>query len=251
MLEPSEDSSGSLPWWHPRRPADVGGRTPRPSWERLVTGRLDSPWTVERIAVERGRLLRRLGRNDEAVATWLDLAGKPGAVAIQAWIEVAKLREHRLGDRPGALDATGRAIALAERRRRLGRHDEAVAAWLALASGPGSIAVQAWIEVAKLREHRLADLAGALDATRRAAVLAERRRRMGLGDPLVERALATRLGRLRRRTAQPGATAYALAGATSGSRGSGSIDSQVPRTQSRSGSNEQAIVRRSPARAFR
>ena len=186
------DADPADPWWSPKRRPDIGGRAQRTSWETVAAGRLDSPWTEERIGIERGRLLRRLGR-----------------------------------------------------------HDVAVAAWLGLASGPGSVAVQAWIEVAKLREHRLADLAGALDATRRAAVLAERRRRMGMGDPLVERALATRLGRLRRRTAQPGATASALTGATSGSRGSGSIDSQVPRTQSRSGSNEQAIVRRSPARAFR
>jgi hypothetical protein len=107
-----------------------------------VTGRLDSPWTTERIAIERGRLLRRLGRNDEAVATWLDLAAGPGAVAVQAWIEVAKLREHRLGDLAGALDATSRAMALAERRRRL-----------------------------------------------------------GMGDPLIDRALTVRLDRLRRRSA--------------------------------------------------
>ncbi len=127
-IEPSDagDSPGALPWWHPRRPADVGGRTPRPSWERLVTGRLDSPWTAERITIERGRLLRRLGRFDEAVATWMDLAAGPGPVAVQAWIEVAKLREHRLADLPGALDATGRASAIAERRRRLGLGDPAV-----------------------------------------------------------------------------------------------------------------------------
>jgi hypothetical protein len=195
VLEPSDEPPG-LPWWHPRRPADIGGGTPRPTWERLVTGRLDSPWTIERIEIERGRLLRRLGRNDEAVAVWLDLAANPGAVSIQAWVEVAKLREHRLGDLPGALDATGRAIALAERRRRL-----------------------------------------------------------GLGDPTVDRALATRLERLQRRAAvspvgrvegQP-----AERGGTSGTRGSVAIPSQVARTQSRSGSNEQAIVRRSPARALR
>jgi uncharacterized protein len=194
VLEPAEDPSGSLPWWHPRRPADIGGRTPRPSWERVITGRLDSPWTAERIAIERGRLLRRLGRHDEAVATWLDLAGGPGAVAIQAWIEVAKLREHRLGDRAGALDATGRAIALAERRRRL-----------------------------------------------------------GMGDPIVDRALSVRLDRLRRRMAAAGAGSGQLTGGggTSGTRGSGSMPAHVARTQSRSGSNEQAIVRRSPARALR
>ena len=40
-------------------------------------------------------------------------------------------------------------------------------------------------------------------------------------------------------------------GGTRGTRGSGSIDVQVSRTQSRSGSNEQAIVRRSPASALR
>ena len=146
VLEPSDDPPG-LPWWHPRRPADVGGRAARPSWERLVTGRLDSPWTVERVAIERGRLLRRLGRHDEAVASWLDLA-----------------------------------------------------------AGPGAIAVQAWVEVAKLREHRLADLAGALDATSRAVAIAERRRRLGLGDPIVDRALAARLERLRRRSALAAAT---------------------------------------------
>jgi uncharacterized protein len=122
VLERSEEPP-ALPWWHPRRPADIGGRTSRPSWERTVAGRLDSPWTAERIAIERGRLLRRMGRPDEAVAAWLDLASGPGAVAIQAWVEVAKLREHRLGDLAGALDATGRAMALAERRRRLGLGD--------------------------------------------------------------------------------------------------------------------------------
>jgi hypothetical protein len=194
ILEPSDEPAG-LPWWHPKRPADIGGRTPRPTWERLVTGRLDSPWSIERIEIERGRLLRRLGRNDEAVAVWLDLAATPGGIAIQAWVEVAKLREHRLGDLPGALDATARAMALAERRRRL-----------------------------------------------------------GLADPIVDRALDIRLARLRRRTA---ATSVSPApqlvgrGGTTGTRGSGVIPSQDARTQSRSGSNEQAIVRRSPASALR
>ena len=124
-LEPTDDGPG-LPWWHPTRVPDVGGRARRPAWERIVTGRLDSPWTAERVTIERGRLLRRLGRYDEAVATWLDLAARPGAVAIQAWTEVAKLREHRLGDVAGALDATSRAIALAERRRRVGMGDPIV-----------------------------------------------------------------------------------------------------------------------------
>ena len=192
--EPGETEA--RPWWDPKRPADIGGRSRPPGWDRIVSGRLESPWTVERVTIERGRLLRRLGRHDEAVATWLDLAAVPGAIAVQAWVEVAKLREHRLADLAGALDATTRAIALAERRRRL-----------------------------------------------------------GMGDPIVERALDVRLARLRRRmvTAGPesrGQPATTPPG-TSGTRGSSSMSAQVARTQSRSGSNEHAIVRRSPARALR
>ena len=198
----TSDEAGGVPWWDPRRSADIGGRTRRRDWDRVVTGRLDSPWTIERVSIERGRLLRRLGRHDEAVATWLDLAQGPGAIAVQAWIEVAKLREHRLADLGGALDATGRAVALTERRRRL-----------------------------------------------------------GLGDPTVDRALAVRLARLRRRLASSPAVVGTVVpsqpaleptrGGTSGIRGSSSIPGQVARTQSRSGSNEQAIARRSPARASR
>jgi uncharacterized protein len=173
-LEPADDPAGT-PWWDPKRPADVGGRRPRPGWERIVTGRLDSPWTVERVTIERGRLLRRLGRYDDAAATWLELAQGPGAVAVQAWIEVAKLREHRLADLVGALDATSRAVGLAERRRRL-----------------------------------------------------------GLGDPAVERALSLRLARLRRRLA-PAArveTAVQLGevrGGTSGTRPSRALSGHVAR----------------------
>jgi uncharacterized protein len=180
------------PWWSPKRPPDIGGRPRRTSWATLGGGRLESPWTEERIVIERARLLRRLGR-----------------------------------------------------------HDDAVGCWLGLATGPGSVAIQAWIEVAKLREHRLSDLPGALDAAIRAASLAERRRRIGMGDPALEGAIGARLARLRRRADQPRAAIPEAIDVTSGSRGSGSMSSQVARTQSRSGSNEQAIVRRSPARALR
>lgn len=202
------DATGR-PWWHPRRVADIGGRRPASGWSGVVDGRLDSPWTIERVTIERARLLRRLHRDHDAVATWLGLTGTGGAISVHAWIEIAKLREHRLGDVGGAIEATGRAAALAERRRRI-----------------------------------------------------------GLGDPPVEAGLAMRLVRLRRRAAgladtveAPPAGSQAQAGViaagaswtggTSGTRGSTAIPSQVARTQSRSGSNEQAIVRRSPARALR
>jgi hypothetical protein len=113
------------PWWHPRGVADVGGSRARRNWSRTVEGRQDSPWTLERVLIERARLLRRMGRFEEAVATWQDLTGRPGAVAIHAWVEVAKLREHRLGDLAGALDAARRAWTLLVRRRGLGMGDPA------------------------------------------------------------------------------------------------------------------------------
>jgi tetratricopeptide (TPR) repeat protein len=108
-------------WWRPRRPVDYGGRW-QPSSPAAVP-RQDSPWTEERIFVERARLLRRLGRYAAAAEAWEALAAGIGPIAVVAWIEVAKLREHRLGDLAGALAAAGRARDLADRRRRMGRID--------------------------------------------------------------------------------------------------------------------------------
>ena len=90
--------------------------------------------------------------------------------------------------------------------RRLGRFGEAAATWEALAVGTGPVAAHAWVEVSKLREHRLGDLAGALAAGLRARSVIERRRRLALIDPALERALARRLERLVRRAAAAGAT---------------------------------------------
>jgi hypothetical protein len=109
-------------WWTPRRPVDFGGR-PRARPAAAPSPRLDSPWTEERILVERARLLRRLGRFDAAAETWQALAAGIGPTALAAWIEVAKLREHRLGDPHGALAAVERARDIAARRRAIGRHD--------------------------------------------------------------------------------------------------------------------------------
>ncbi len=109
-------------WWAPRRPVDFGGR-PRTPPAATQPPLLDSPWTEERILVERARLLRRLGRFEAATVTWEALGSGPGHLAVMAWVEVAKLREHRLRDPTGALAAVDRARALVERRRRLGRPD--------------------------------------------------------------------------------------------------------------------------------
>lgn len=87
--------------------------------------------------------------------------------------------------------------------RRLGRPADAAAAWQVIAMAGGPLAAHAWVEVAKVREHALADHAGALAATAAAERAAERSRLLGTLDPTFEPALARRrrrLGALVRRT---------------------------------------------------
>jgi RNase_H superfamily len=113
------------PWWSPRRPPDFGGRPGRypvaGAWDAAESSRRDAPWTESRMLAERARLLRRLGRYHDAEAAWIGLAASRGAVGTLAWIEVAKLREHRLGDLAGAVEAANAALRLAERQAWLGR----------------------------------------------------------------------------------------------------------------------------------
>jgi len=109
-------------WWTPKRAVDYGGRV-RAVPPAVPLTRLDSPWTEERILIERARLLRRLTRYGEAADVWRALGAGWGPVAPLAWVEVAKLLEHRLCDLPGALAAVDRARAVADRRRTLGRTD--------------------------------------------------------------------------------------------------------------------------------
>lgn len=116
----SDDDDG---WWLPRRPVDFGGKPRRAAPSALETPRVDSPWTEDRILVERARLLRRLGRFGEAALVWESIGAGAGPLSAHAWIEVAKLREHRLHDLPGAIDAARRAGEVIGRRRRLGRYD--------------------------------------------------------------------------------------------------------------------------------
>jgi hypothetical protein len=87
--------------------------------------------------------------------------------------------------------------------RRLNRIDEAIEAWLAVAACGGSEGALAWIEVAKLREHVSRDAAGALEACERARAVLDRRRAVGAAIPRLERDVAHRMGRLRRRALRP------------------------------------------------
>jgi tetratricopeptide (TPR) repeat protein len=159
-----------------------------------------------------------------------DYAPSPSAVRID--------RERIVADRARLL-------------RRLGRDDEALEAWRDLANGGGPYAIAAWIEVAKALEHRVHDPAGALAATRAAQAAVERARFTGRPLPRLEADLAIRARRLLRRVQRAGVLARRRQRGTSGSLRSAGIAAHVSRTQSRSGSNEQAIVRRSPASALR
>jgi len=129
------------------------------------------------------RLLRRRGRRDEAASCYEDaLAGceRP--------------------DAPRSVDAGSMALEHARLLARIGRRVEARAIWQALTHRGGEVALQAWLALAKDREHHLRDPAGALAATAELERLLARRRAMGLFTPDLERDLPRRIRRLRRRT---------------------------------------------------
>jgi hypothetical protein len=95
----------------------------------------------------------------------------------------------------------GIAMERARTLTRMGLRDEAEGAWRAIALEGGRHAAWAWLHVAKHREHDAGDFRAALAATERARALAERSRLFGLRDRHVERDLARRVPRLRRRLA--------------------------------------------------
>lgn len=72
------------------------------------------------LSAERARLLARLGRRDEAIVAWLEIARRGGPGAAVAWLQVARYREHVQRDVGGALDACHEAAAVAGRARAWG-----------------------------------------------------------------------------------------------------------------------------------
>jgi hypothetical protein len=133
VLRAGEDDQA---WWLASARPDFGGRRPAGGWRGPTAGSRGGPlgpppglgtWDVEarftdeRLAAERARVLARLGRWAEAVEAWTSAASAPGALGVIATIQVAKIREHRLRDPSGALEATRAAWRSCERSRVLGR----------------------------------------------------------------------------------------------------------------------------------
>ena len=125
------------------------------------------------------RLYRHEGRLEEAV-TCLEIAG-----------------ESIDGGDPDVALAT---VELARLLRRAGRLAEAGLAWSRLVSAPGHLAGLGWIELAKEREHRERDLAGAWAATDEALLALYRSR--GHGNAMQRRALEADLVKRRARLAR-------------------------------------------------
>jgi uncharacterized protein YprB with RNaseH-like and TPR domain len=95
-------------------------------------------------------------------------------------------------------------VLVAERARllaRLGKRDEAAHGWLAVAQEGGRLAPLGWVQVAKYREHVARDPEHAIEAAARAGSLAARARLTGVPLTWLERDLARRVPRLRRRLA--------------------------------------------------
>jgi hypothetical protein len=144
-------------------------------WPRLHPGDLSG---LARAHANRGRLAE-------------SLAAVEAALAADAWtagvIDGAQIHRHLSAER-------ARLLA------RLGRRSEAYVAWLdiALRGGPG--AALAWLHVARHREHRERDMAGALAACHEAAAVAERARLWDRPMLSIEADLERRLARLRRKS---------------------------------------------------
>ncbi len=112
-------------WWSVRRRPDFGGRFGRSSadsvWRSVSADRLETRWTDLRLIADRARVLRRLGQYRDAESAWVEVADAGGTLGALAWVEVAKLREHRRRDFEAALAATLAALRLIERIRLHGR----------------------------------------------------------------------------------------------------------------------------------
>jgi uncharacterized protein len=136
-------------------------------------------WSAPGDLIRLARLFRHEGRVDDAVSC-LEMAG-----------------EDVNGGDPDTALAT---VELARLLRRCGRLPEAGLAWGRLVTAPGPLAALGWVELAKEREHRERNLAGAWAATDQALLALYRSR--GHGQAMQRRALEADLVRRRARLAK-------------------------------------------------
>lgn len=136
-------------------------------------------WAPPGDLVRLARLFRHEARYDEAVAC-LETAGE--AVAA------------------GDPDVAVATVELARLLRRIGRFADAGVAWSRLVTSAGPLAALGWIELAKEREHREGNLAGAWAATDQALLTLYRGR--GRGSAILRRSLEADLSRRRARLAR-------------------------------------------------
>jgi hypothetical protein len=170
-----------------------------------------------------GRLLGVLGRLVGARESWSEVDpsdlgglgralarhGRPGEAlgCVEAALTSPAWRRGIVGG--GSLWrrlATDRARLLA----RLGQREEAIAAWLDIGRRGGPGAAGAWLHVARHREWVERDYSGAIEACNQALAATERARMWGRPVPSVERDLAARLPRLRRRGLRAGLSRSSL-----------------------------------------
>jgi uncharacterized protein len=138
LLQLLADGLAAPSGWTKQHPGDLAGlarrlaRLGRPAealqcvevalasghWER---GFPEAAALRRRLAFERARLLARLGRREESVAAWHEIASRGGPGAAEAWLRVARHHEHVLRDIHGALFACQEAAAAAQRSRLWGR----------------------------------------------------------------------------------------------------------------------------------
>jgi hypothetical protein len=189
------------------RYADPARRSAAPAGDLVALART---YTRER------RHLDALGCLDDAAAAWRSRATNPGSrpsvsplTVPRAWPPASPRPVPGPVASPSPSTVSHELIHAERARtlRRLGRMDEALAAWEALAANGGPAAPRAWVEAAKLREHSLRDPVGALGAAEAAARAADRARLRWGDEAEFDDALAARLRRLRRRSAArlPGA----------------------------------------------
>jgi uncharacterized protein YprB with RNaseH-like and TPR domain len=145
------------------------------TWPRLHPGDLSG---LARAFLNRGRISE-------------SLAAVEAALAADGWaagvIDGAQFHRHLSAER-------ARLLA------RLGRRADAYLAWLEIAMRGGPGAALAWLHVARHREHRERDVAGAIAACHEAAAVCERARLWDRPMLAIEADLERRMARLRRKS---------------------------------------------------